>query len=102
VHILVINSGSSSVKYQLIDADDGSRLTHGTVEEVTDHGQALESVVAHMEGFRVDAIGHRVVHGGDRFSEPVLIDDEVIATVDSVAEALEALVPGGVVTEEPA
>ena len=86
MRVLVINSGSSSVKYQLIDAATGDRLAGGTIEEVVDHGDALAAVVEAMSGFVVNAVGHRVVHGGETFSEPTLITDEMI-------DAVRALVP---------
>ena len=84
--VLVLNSGSSSVKYQLIDATDGTRLAGGLVEEVDDHEQALTEVIGQLGDAPVDAIGHRVVHGGERFVAPTLIDD-------SVVDAIESLVP---------
>ena len=75
MRVLVLNSGSSSVKYQLVDSDTGERHAAGIVEEVVDHELALREVVAAVErlGEPVEAIGHRVVHGGDVFSEPVRI-----------------------------
>ena len=86
MRVLVLNSGSSSVKYQVIDADTGDRVAGGIVEEVTDHGAALQEVVAHVErlGEPLGAIGHRVVHGGDVFSEPVLVDDEVVRVIEDL------------------
>ena len=92
MRVLVLNSGSSSVKYQLVDSDTGERLAGGVVEEVVDHATALEEVVAAVDrsterlGEPVEAVGHRVVHGGEVFSEPTLVDDDVVA-------AVRALVP---------
>jgi len=88
MRVLVINSGSSSVKYQLVDSDTGERLGGGAVEEVRDHASALREVVADVEQLDepVEAIGHRVVHGGDVFSEPALVDDAVV-------EAIRELIP---------
>jgi acetate kinase len=101
--VLVLNSGSSSVKYQLIDMADGSRLASGLVERVgaegtpghpavPDHAAALASVADTLaaDGLGLDspelaAIGHRVVHGGTRFTAPTLITDEV---VDAVRELI--------------
>ncbi|WP_068926439.1 acetate/propionate family kinase [Planobispora rosea] len=100
-HILVLNSGSSSVKYRLLSAGDWSapgtatRLASGTIERigeegspVADHAAALEVVSGELAatGFGIDspeltAIGHRVVHGGTAFTEPTLITDEVVARV---------------------
>ena len=85
--VLVLNAGSSSVKYQLVDSDTGEHLAGGIVEEVVDHAAALDDVVAEVERFGrpIDAIGHRVVHGGAVFSEPVRIDDDVVETIRELA-----------------
>jgi acetate kinase len=77
----VLNTGSSSVKYQLIDTSSGQRLAGGVIEEVADHGEALASIGEELADVTVDAVGHRVVHGGERFSEPTLIDDAVVDAV---------------------
>ena len=84
MRVLVINAGSSSVKYQLVDAGTGDRLEGGLVEEVTDHAAALEQVVAALSDTTVDAVGHRVVHGGERFSAPTVIDDVVAEEIRSL------------------
>ncbi|MFG3547314.1 acetate kinase [Streptomyces sp. NPDC047725] len=110
--ILVLNSGSSSVKYQLLDMRDGGRLAVGLVERigeetsrlrhtpaggesreweepVADHDAALKAMAAELakDGLGLDspelaAIGHRVVHGGLRFTEPTVIDDAVLAEIE--------------------
>ncbi|GAA2778024.1 acetate kinase [Kitasatospora sp. CM 4170] len=109
--VLVLNAGSSSVKYQLIDMLDGSRLAAGLVERIgeaggrlvhtprtggrreavqvfADHGAALKAVAEELaaDGVGLDspelaAIGHRVVHGGLRFTEPTVITDEVLREI---------------------
>ncbi|MHA6762953.1 acetate kinase [Streptacidiphilus sp. PAMC 29251] len=96
--VLVLNSGSSSVKYQLIDMADRSRLASGLVErigesDVPDHTAALDLVADRLAGQglgldspRLAAIGHRAVHGGTRFTAPTLITDEVV-------QAMRELVP---------
>lgn len=85
MRVLVINSGSSSVKYQLIESTSGQRIAAGLVEEVADHRSALDQVVAHIAtldaGRAPDAIGHRIVHGGEVFSEPTIITDDVVGVV---------------------
>lgn len=114
-HVLVLNAGSSSLKYQLIDPHTGRASAAGQVErigaspaaarhtvgdtrhehevEAPDHEAAMEvlqrAFVEHgpdLSAAGVIAVGHRVVHGGDRFEGPTLVDDEVTA-------AIEALVP---------
>lgn len=95
--VLVLNSGSSSVKYQLLDMADGSRPAAGIVERigepggVTDHAEALKTIAEELAGRglgldspELAAVGHRVVHGGTRFTEPTLIDDEVLAAVEEL------------------
>lgn len=56
-------------------------MAGGVVEEVADHAVALAQIGADLSDTVVDAVGHRVVHGGERFSEPTLIDDVVVAAV---------------------
>ncbi|MFF8277496.1 acetate kinase [Streptomyces lateritius] len=113
--VLVLNSGSSSVKYQLLDMRDSSRLAAGLVERIgeqtsrlvhtplgggggdkrertgpiADHAAALKAVAEELaaDGLGLDspelaAIGHRVVHGGLRFSAPTVIDDAVLAEIE--------------------
>lgn len=116
--VLVLNSGSSSVKYQLLDMRDGARLAVGLVERIgegtsrlahtplatggekretegamADHEAALKAIAAELaaDGLGLDSpqlatIGHRVVHGGLKFTEPTVIDDAVV-------EEIERLVP---------
>jgi len=81
--IAVINSGSSSLKFKLFDMDTKEVLRSVLVEhigesgsEITNHHEALESL--NIDFGSIDAIGHRVVHGGEEFHSPTLIDDEVI------------------------
>ena len=100
--VLVINSGSSSLKYQLRElADDGTDapvpvLAQGLVERigvpgsgVPDHAAALEQVEAELAeatgGRTIDAAGHRVVHGGERFNAPALVTNEVIRAIERLA-----------------
>jgi acetate kinase len=87
MRVLVLNSGSSSIKYQLVDSRTGERLAGGVVEEVADHASALRQVVAEVERLDqpIEAIGHRVVHGGDVFSAPALVDDELVEVVRDLA-----------------
>ncbi len=86
MRVLVLNTGSSSIKYQLIESKSGERMAGGAAEEVTDYEVALHGVVTELGDVAVDAVGHRVVHGGERFTAPSLIDDAVL-------DALRALVP---------
>ncbi|MFI5688874.1 acetate kinase [Streptomyces sp. NPDC051636] len=110
--VLVLNSGSSSVKYQLLDMHHGIRLAVGLVERIgeqssrlqhspgggksrewtgpiADHDAALKAVAEELakDGLGLDspelaAIGHRVVHGGKHFTEPTVIDAAVLAEIE--------------------
>ncbi len=109
--VLVINAGSSSLKYDLIDVGSAESLASGLVERIgeqtslarhsvggedhrqeaslADHGAAFELVLAAFGEHGPDlaevellAVGHRVVHGGADFSEPTRIDDAVEATIE--------------------
>lgn len=117
--ILIVNCGSSSIKYKLFDVgqrhvmasglaekigETGSILTHRhmtaageekkLVEQnrFADHREALQRIVgllldpqkgAIVSRSEITAVGHRVVHGGDTFHEPTLVDDEVIADIEA-------------------
>ena len=114
MNVLVINCGSSSLKYQLINSDteevlakglcerigiDGSRITHtpaGGEKDITevpmpDHTKAVQLVIDKLTDPKVgvikslsevDAVGHRIVHGGEKFASSVVIDDEVIKAIE--------------------
>lgn len=118
MNILVINCGSSSLKYQLIDMEkeevlakglverigiEGSRIKHEVKDkekkvievELPDHKSALDLVIksivdpeigAIKSVKEIGAVGHRVVHGGEDFSESVLIDDEVMKVIEKNVE----------------
>ena len=114
MNILVINCGSSSLKYQLINMEnegvlakglverigiEGARVKHTTTgkdeviieETMPDHRKALELVLnalinpdygAIKSMDEIGAVGHRVVHGGEKFADSVIIDDEVMKTLN--------------------
>ncbi len=104
--ILVINSGSSSVKCDLLDAREGERQLQGRAQRVgtpqcsfqigdaapestpgLDHQAVLTRMLPLLlQGHEVGAVGHRVVHGGARFGQPVRIDAEVEAAISELAE----------------
>jgi acetate kinase len=89
MRILVLNSGSSSIKYRLLEPPRPAPLAGGLLEEIRDHREGLHRIVASLSGRDVQAVGHRVVHGGDQFREPVLLTDAVIRRLRS----LDALAP---------
>ena len=79
--VLVINAGSSSLKYQVVELPSGTAITKGTLERITDHGVAIESMMTALAAAGVDitsvtAVGHRVVHGGELYTQPTVIDDD--------------------------
>jgi len=96
VRVLVVNAGSSSVKLRLLDtadtddtdgigADVAGRLDLGAPSTLEPDAvrDALDGLVG---GSGVDAVGHRVVHGGDRFTRPVVVDDEVRSELESLVD----------------
>lgn len=90
-NVLVVNSGSSSVKYRMVGAA-GDALAGGIVERIgepggdaADHDAALRRVTSSVDLSGLAAVGHRAVHGGAQFTDPVLIDDEVVARVEALA-----------------
>jgi acetate kinase len=89
--ILVLNAGSSSVKFSVLDGDQS--LAGGVVERigepgapVPDHEHAIDEILSRPDvaGVELAAVGHRVVHGGTRFRQPVLVGDEVYATIETL------------------
>jgi acetate kinase len=111
--VLVVNAGSSSLKYQLLDPEPGTTYARGIVERIGGNGHlrhaasgstherdvscpdhsaalnaALDAMREHGPGFdaaSLRAVGHRVVHGGERFSRPVVIDEAVVQAVRELA-----------------
>ena len=115
--VLVINCGSSSLKYQLIDSDTEQVLAKGICERIKldgslthqatgkekiqieapmpDHSAAVKLVLQYLLDEKLGAIknldeiaavGHRVVHGGEKFSSAVLINDEVLAAIEECCD----------------
>ncbi|OBH00717.1 acetate kinase [Mycobacterium sp. E2699] len=98
--VLVINSGSSSLKYQLLQPDSGEARASGHIERigedassVADHDAALHRAFDELARAGIDlkacgltAVGHRVVHGGNEFYRPTLMDDARIAALEKLSE----------------
>ena len=115
--ILVINCGSSSLKFQLIDSDteavickglcerigiEGSQIVYTPegkdkitkVEPMPDHNRAIELVIEALTNDEngvvsldeIGAVGHRIVHGGEKFTKSVVIDEEVIGAIEDVSD----------------
>lgn len=89
--ILVLNCGSSSIKFRLFDADR-KPLDTGLIEHIGEQGGPAshrEALLATATRLRLDspdlrAIGHRVVHGGPRFVQPTLLTNEVLAAIEDL------------------
>lgn len=90
--VFVLNAGSSSVKWRLVDGETGTTIRGGVVERLghagadgREHGAVISTLLAGLEHERIAVIGHRVVHGGDRFAAAALITDEVEHQIDELA-----------------
>ena len=117
MNVLVINAGSSSLKYQLINMATQQVLCKGQVErigiegsflkqkggaeeadilaEIKDHNDAIEMVLKALTDPKhgvvksleeIAAVGHRVLHGGEKFADPVLVNDQVIRDLESIID----------------
>ena len=91
--VLVINSGSSSLKYQLFDMQKGERIAKGLVERIgcggpKDHTAALDQVVADLGAAAqdVDAIGHRVLHGAEVFKDSVKVTPAIMKKLEKLVK----------------
>ncbi|NIC07457.1 acetate/propionate family kinase [Billgrantia bachuensis] len=103
--VLVINCGSSSIKYALVPSEPDQPRLAGLAERLgsadarlkgvdslgkpftqalggADHTRALEAILHRLEGRRPIAVGHRIVHGGERFTQAALIDDDVVEAIE--------------------
>ena len=81
---LVLNSGSSSIKFKIFDMKLQKVLKKGTIEELRgNRHKELEKIINSME--RIDFIAHRVVHGGHTFRQAIIIDDTVIKAIDELS-----------------
>lgn len=89
----VVNSGSSSIKWELLEVESGERMRGGIVERIgeagLDHAAAMRRILDDLGGVHPAVIGHRVVHGGSRFSAATVVTDEIESAIDE----LSALAP---------
>ncbi|MEO6944022.1 MAG: acetate kinase [Lacisediminihabitans sp.] len=92
--IFVVNSGSSSIKYQLVDLETEQAVLSGLLErigepgsDIPDHVVGMQRVLATLgTDHEIAAVGHRVVHGGSVFITATLITDEVVRQIDELSE----------------
>ncbi len=93
MNVLVINCGSSSVKYKVFNMESNEQILNGKVEEigtkVANHSEALKLIIAQIKDVKIDSVGHRVVHGGEKFVNATLINEQVINEL----KKLEPLAP---------
>jgi acetate kinase len=114
--VLVLNAGSSSLKYQLVVPESAEVLAKGLVERigeagspVADHDQAMLAMAAELRTAGIDlasaglrAVGHRVVHGGPAFSDPVILDDAAVYEIRDLIPLAPLHNPGAVAGIEAA
>lgn len=90
--VLVVNSGSSSLKYQLFDMEKEERLAKGVIERIgaggpENHAEALKQVVVELGNpTDIDAIGHRVLHGGEVFTDSVAVNKATMAKMQKLVK----------------
>ena len=85
MNVLVINCGSSSVKYQVLSGA-GESVASGKIERIGDgktHAEAITELLTEVSSHEIGAVGHRVVHGGASMHDSVRIDDDVLAAIRS-------------------
>lgn len=95
--VLVLNCGSSSLKYAVVEPNSGRQIADGIIERIgagpiTDHEVALRAAFDELSASGLDldslglvAVGHRVVHGGPDLYRPTIVDDALIATLNRLA-----------------
>ena len=91
--VLVLNVGSSSVKYQLFDMPQETVIAQGHKDRIgiaggdyASHEEALAEIVSELpDAADIDIVGHRVVHGGGVFTEPTVVTADVIGTLEDVS-----------------
>ena len=125
--ILVINAGSSTLKFQLLNTEDGEVLAKGNVErigegasflsykakgqsqkieeEISNHAEAMELVISTLTSkdlgvvasiSEVDAFGHRIVNAGEKYFDPILVTEEVLADFKTRIDFSPLHMPGGI------
>src|SRR3989339_1602599 len=102
MNVLILNCGSSSIKYQLIDMPSDIVLSKGLIDKIGLKGAKIKN---HEDGIKflfnklvdkkygsiknlkeIKAVGHRVVHGGEKFKSSILIDDKLINEIEKCIE----------------
>ncbi|HYI31948.1 MAG TPA: acetate kinase, partial [Glaciibacter sp.] len=93
--VFVVNSGSSSIKYQVVDLETSEAVISGLIERIGEPGSSVADHTAGMLivleklgdlGESIIAVGHRVVHGGSEFAGPALITDDVVRSIEALSQ----------------
>jgi acetate kinase len=121
--ILCVNAGSSSLKYQLVEMPEEKTIISGYIEKIgskdsfwntkingekikgekylKDHVEAVQVMLDELLNHKavesldeIKGVGHRVVHGGEKYSDSVLIDDEVVKTIEELTKLVPLHHPG--------
>ncbi|HEY3253894.1 MAG TPA: acetate kinase [Polyangiaceae bacterium] len=120
--VLVLNSGSSSLKFALIEPASGRVIAHGIAERLGSaeptfqfdsraeralgqgaaHAEALAALLAELKDVSIAAVGHRVVHGGEAFSDSVVLSDAVLQQIRACSELAPLHNPANVLGIEAA
>lgn len=111
MNILILNAGSSSLKFSVFNSENEEKILNGDIariglkdskisceyngeekqeiKNISSHSEALDAILALLQEYKIEnieAIGHRVVHGGVYFSAPIVIDDEVEEKIEKCCE----------------
>jgi acetate kinase len=105
--ILVLNAGSSTLKYKLYELPAATVVLSGNLEGIgtgpwPSHREALQELIRRLEGRTPEAVGHRVVHGGEKFHEPTLLGDAEIGTLRTLSVLAPLHNPAGLLGIETA
>lgn len=100
--VFVLNTGSSSVKFRVVDPRSGAVSADGLVDRIgepgsgtPDHRAAIDGILAGLDRSAIGAVGHRIVHGGTRFVRATLIDDAVEAGIEQLVPLAPLHNPAG-------
>ena len=89
VRILVLNAGSSNLKASVIEPPDRAPAVERTIDWIDDGRDGVAATIGQVlpvAGAPIEAIGHRVVHGGERFTGSTRLDDEAVAAIETLAD----------------
>jgi acetate kinase len=85
VRVLSLNCGSSSIRWGLFDVSNETEFESGKLEDTNDSNEIWQRLEPKLARSNPTAVGHRIVHGGERFAESALVDDDVLRAVEEAA-----------------